>query len=471
MALNEFEDLQQQVNELSKQLQQAQAQLTLLHEKLDAVKAEKNLNEKTDNKTKPVFTTPQNLKKRSALITEHSALENFIGLKIINLVGIIVLLIGISIGVKYAIDKNLITPLARIILAYNASAGLFILSILLKKNYKGFSAILFSGAMASAYFTTYGAFTYYNLFSQTLCFIIMVIIAIYTAIQSLKYNRQIIAIPGMVGAYAIPLLISTNHENYVLLFSYILVMNLGILFISFKRSWKILNLLALIITWSIFNGWLLIKYNTADKFYSLLFMCIYYVLFLLIDFVFSITKKLQLTNQQFFHVLINDFALYISLLSIFNASSSSAVAATVSGLCSILFLVLAVAGNYFLSAEKMLHRLHCIEAFILSVVFVSLQYSGLTITMLWTLIAVVVFVLGITLKTVWPRLAAMILIGFTLMKLIFLDSISFTAIQKIIAYLTIGTLLLILSFFYQKFKQVLFNDEEKEIKTYRANRK
>ena len=275
MALNEFEDLQQQVNELSKQLQQAQAQLTLLHEKLDAVKAEKNLNEKTDNKTKPVFTTPQNLKKRSALITEHSALENFIGLKIINLVGIIVLLIGISIGVKYAIDKNLITPLARIILAYNASAGLFILSILLKKNYKGFSAILFSGAMASAYFTTYGAFTYYNLFSQTLCFIIMVIIAIYTAIQSLKYNRQIIAIPGMVGAYAIPLLISTNHENYVLLFSYILVMNLGILFISFKRSWKILNLLALIITWSIFNGWLLIKYNTADKFYSLLFMCIY----------------------------------------------------------------------------------------------------------------------------------------------------------------------------------------------------
>ena len=45
-------------------------------------------------------------------------------------------------------------------------------------------------------------------------------------------------------------------------------MNAGILFISFKRPWKILNLLALIITWSIFNGWLLFKYHNEDKFFA-----------------------------------------------------------------------------------------------------------------------------------------------------------------------------------------------------------
>jgi uncharacterized membrane protein len=82
--------------------------------------------------------------------------------------------------------------------------------------------------------------------------------------------------------------------------------------------------------------------------------------------------------------------------------------------------------------------------------------------MLWTLIAVIVFILGIATKTTWPRLAAILLLGFTLLKLILLDSISFTAIQKIIAYITIGTLLLILSFFYQKFKRVLFNEDVSE---------
>jgi uncharacterized membrane protein len=460
MASDEHEDLQQQLNELTQQLQIIQQKVLQLQQQLNSIHPENNLTEKLNTKTATPISSKS--KKSSFSINEHSALENFIGLKVINLVGIIVLLIGISIGVKYAIDKNLITPLARIILAYAAGVGLFILSIILRKNYEGFSAILFSGAMASVYFTTYGAYTYYNLFSQTLCFIIMAVIAVYTAIKSLKYNRQEIAITGMVGAYAIPLLISTNHENYVLLFSYILVMNAGILFISFKRSWKILNLLALIITWSFFDGWLFFKYNNADKFYALLFMIAYYVLFLVIDFAYTILKKLRLSNRQLLHILINDFAVYVSLISIFNASSSDAIAATVSGACAILFLVFAIAGNSFFYEERILNRMHYTEALILSTLFVSLKWSGLTITLLWTLIAIVVFALGIITKITWPRLAAIILIGFTLLKLILLDSISFTAIQKIIAYITIGTLLLLLSFFYQKFKQVLFNNDERK---------
>ncbi len=461
MTPDEIENLQRQINELAEQLQQFQARLFKLQEKLNSAKTKGVSIQSINQKVEPQFTASSNIKRSAQFGNEHSALENFIGLKIINLVGIIVLLIGISIGVKYAIDKNLITPLTRIILAYTAGAGLFILSIILRKNYDGFSAILFSGAMASAYFTTYGAFTYYNLFSQTLCFILMVVIAGFTAIRSLKYNRQEIAVTGMVGAYAIPLLIGSNHENYVLLFSYILVMNAGILLISFRRSWKILNLLALIITWSFFNGWLLFKYENADRFYALVFMFVYYVLFLLSAFAFSITKKLKLSSRQLIHILINNIALYVSLLSIFNASSSDAVAATISAMCGVLFLILAIAGNNFFHEEKMLNRMHYAEALVLIVLFVSIKWSGLTITMLWTLIAMIVFTLGIITKTTWPRLAAILLLGFTLLKLILVDSISFTAIQKIIAYLTIGTLLLILSFFYQKFKRVLFDETEK----------
>ncbi|MBV9962117.1 MAG: DUF2339 domain-containing protein [Parafilimonas sp.] len=456
MNSSELNDLQQQVNELSQQLQQAQKQLSEIQHQLNF-----NNNYATNlsnKKLKPAASSAQNEKKNSYL--QHSALENFIGLRIINLVGILVLLIGISIGVKYAIDKNLVTPFSRIILAYAASAALYILSLFLKKNYDGFSAILFSGAMASAYFTTYGAFTYYNFFSETLCFIIMTVIAIFTAIRSVQYNRQEIAVIGMVGAYAIPLLISSNHENYVLLFSYILVMNAGILFISFKRSWKVLNLLALIITWSFFNGWLLFKYSNTDKFYALAFMSVYYILFLLSAFAFIITKRIRLSNRQLLHLLVNNFALFISLLSIFNASASNENAAGVSGFCAILFFALAVAGNNFFHEEKILNRMHYAEALILVVLFISIQYSGLTITMLWTLVSIIVFIIGIVTKTIWPRLAAIMLLGFTLLKLIFLDSMSFTAVQKIIAYITIGTLLLILSFFYQKFKRVLFADNE-----------
>lgn len=460
MALSEIENLQLQADELSKQLQETEQHLFQLQQQLTLLKAHSAENKKTNTAVNklPEISKPQSRTSNN----NHITLENFIGLKIIHLVGIVVLLIGISIGVKYAIDKNLITPLARILLAYSAGIALFVLSLMLRKSYEGFSAILFSGAMASAYFTTYGAFTYYSLIPQILAFIIMALLVVFTAIKSLAYNKQEVAVAGMVGAYAIPLLISSNHENYVLLFSYILVMNAGILFISFKRSWKILNLLALIITWFFFNGWLLFKYTGADKLYALVFMLVYYVLFLMSAFVFSITKRIKLSSRQLLHLFINNFALYISLLSIFNNSSSNANTAAVTGVCSMLFLAMAVAGNNFFNDEKTLNRMHYITSFILSVLFVSIKCSGLTITMLWTLLSIIVFALGVATKTTWPRLAAIILLGFTLLKLILLDSISFTAIQKIIAYITIGTLLLVLSFFYQRYKLVLFDNAERK---------
>ncbi|WP_177191779.1 DUF2339 domain-containing protein [Parafilimonas terrae] len=454
MALSEMDDLKQQVKKLSQQLQQVQEELMQMQRRIN----------KSDNHTvgpaklpEPAASSAQAVKRSIAL---QRSVESFIGLKIINLVGIVVLLIGISIGVKYAIDKNLITPFARIILAYSASAVLLLLSFMLKKNYEGFSAILFSGAMASMYFTTYGAFTYYDFFSQILCFIIMAVIALYTASRSLQYNRQEIAVVGMVGAYAIPILISTNHENYLLLFSYILVMNAGILIISFKRSWKLLNLLALIITWSFFIGWLLARYKEAYQFYAVVFMSIYYILFLLSAFAFTITRKTRLSNQQLLHILINNFSLFISLLAIFSASSSNANAAAVTAFCALLFFSFAIAGNNFFHDEKVLNRIHYATALLLAVLWIGIQYSGLTITMLWMLLAIIVFIIGIITKTIWPRLAAILLVGLTLLKLVLLDSIFFTAVQKIIAYITIGTLLLVLSFFYQKFKAVLSADDE-----------
>jgi|GEM_PF-6413373 len=62
-----------------------------------------------------------------------NSLENFVGLKLIHFVGIIILFIGLSIGVKYAIDINLISPTVRIILAYLAGSALLLLSFKLRK--------------------------------------------------------------------------------------------------------------------------------------------------------------------------------------------------------------------------------------------------------------------------------------------------------------------------------------------------
>jgi uncharacterized membrane protein len=98
-------------------------------------------------------------------------------------------------------------------------------------------------------------------------------------------------------------------------------------------------------------------------------------------------------------------------------------------------------------------------ALTLFVMFIAFNWDGFTVTFLWLLTAVIVFAWGFRMRSVRARMAAIILIGVTLGKLLALDSLTFTTIQKVIAYLVLGVLLLIVSFFYQKFKQQLFSDE------------
>ncbi|HYH13802.1 MAG TPA: DUF2339 domain-containing protein, partial [Flavisolibacter sp.] len=190
--------------------------------------------------------------------------ENFIGLRLIHLVGIIVLVIGLSIGVKYAIDQELISPITRIGLAYGAGVLLYVLSLRLKKEYLVFSAILFSGAMASVYFTTYAAAVYYQMVPTTIAFLLMVAFTAFTVVQAGAYNRQEIAWLGMVGAYGIPFLISRNADQAYLFFLYILIIDLGVLYLSYRKSWKMVGRIALLVTWALFLGWSMMRFNPSQ---------------------------------------------------------------------------------------------------------------------------------------------------------------------------------------------------------------
>ena len=231
-ARDEIQVLKDKLEELIKLIAEQQKQVDVLQQQMKDVHA-----------NKPSSITHSHNKTSS----RSFELENFIGLRLIHLAGIVVLVIGISIGVKYAIDQNLISPFTRIGLAYAAGGLLYALSLCLKNKYEAFSAILFSGSMASFYFTTYAATVYYNLMPGWLAFVIMIALTFYTAFTSIQYNRQEIAILGMVGAYGIPFLISKNTDASMLFFCYILLINTGIVFLSTKRSWLYLKLLAFLL--------------------------------------------------------------------------------------------------------------------------------------------------------------------------------------------------------------------------------
>ena len=339
----------------------------------------------------------------------------------------------------------------RIVLAYVAGGILYFFSVRLKNAYVGFSAILFSGAMASVYFTTYGAFVYYGFLSYTAAFIIMIALTIFTTFQALAYNRQEIALLGLVGAYAIPFLISPDRGHPEMFFLYISIINCGIVFLCAKKQWSMVGRFAQIISWLLFIGWAAWQNDERLKTYGLIFMFWFFILFTINALSPKLFRKERFSEQASYQLLTNNIAFYFSALLVFGYSFVNSTIAFI----SLLFAGVAAIQALGFQAwkEKFTSSLLAGYSLILFVAFIGFQWEGITVTLLWLLTAVIVFVAGVKMKSTPVRMAAIILIGTTLLKLVALDSLTFSTLQKVIAYLVLGILLLLVSFFYQKTKR------------------
>lgn len=182
--------------------------------------------------------------------------ERFIGENLFGKIGIVIIIIGVFIGVKYSIQHNLISPAMRLVLGYLMGIGLFVTGAMLKKKYESFSAILVSGAMTIFYFVTFIAYAVFGYFPQSLAFVLMFLFTAFTVLASLSYNQVVIAIIGLVGGYAVPFLLSNNSGQVEILFAYTAIINIGVLILSFYKQWRSLYISALFLTWLLlFSTW------------------------------------------------------------------------------------------------------------------------------------------------------------------------------------------------------------------------
>ncbi|MCW3124831.1 MAG: hypothetical protein JWO03_489 [Bacteroidetes bacterium] len=202
----------------------------------------------------------EKLKTRAELFAPKPAkeidYEKYIGENLISKIGIAILVLAIGFFVKFAIDNNWINEVGRVCIGLACGGILVGLAHRLRKDYKAFSSVLVGGGLAVFYFTIALAYHQFHLFDQTTSFAIMVVITIFAVVLSLLYDRQELAVISMVGGYATPFLVSNGSGNYIALFSYLCILNTGLLIIAYMRMWRVLNLLAFLFTVIIFSSWL-----------------------------------------------------------------------------------------------------------------------------------------------------------------------------------------------------------------------
>lgn len=322
--LQRQETFQKEINDLQSELKKLKTESLVEGEDQKTEPAEKEkeiikiLKEKEPTTTQPVAQVIQDPIQPKAKVpivnkppTIKSDLEKFIGENLINKIGIVIIVIGVGIGAKYAIDNQLISPLARIILGYLMGIGLLGFAIQLKTKYQNFSAVLLSGSLAILYFITYSAYSFYDLIPQVLAFALMVLFTVFTVIAAINYNRQVIALIGLVGAYAVPFLLSEDSGRVAILFTYIAIINTGILVLAFNKYWKSLYYSSFALTWIIFYSWYSTQYNVIEHIgLAMVFMFVFFVIFYLTFLAYKLIEKEEFTTIDILLLLANSFIFF-----------------------------------------------------------------------------------------------------------------------------------------------------------------
>jgi uncharacterized membrane protein len=319
-------------------------------------------------------------------------LEKFIGENLINKIGVLILVLGISFFVKFAIDKEWINQPARVGIGLLCGSLIMMIAHKLKKNYTSFSSVLVAGAISVFYFTIYISFHEYQLFSQTVAFSIMAIITAFSALVSVSYNRQELAVLSLIGGFAAPFMLSTGEGNYAVLFSYIAILNLGILAVSYFKKWKIATILDFVFTSVLFVSWCLtsIQNQGFEHYGALTFATIFYFIFSITIVLYNLKNKGVFSEIEYFILIANTFTFFgIGMLILKDLDSNY------TGLFTLLLAVYNVIFATVLYKKFGLDKNAVYVLIGLALTFVTLtipiQFDGNQITLFWAAEVVLLF--------------------------------------------------------------------------------
>ena len=344
--------------------------------------------------------------------------EKFIGENLFGKIGILIFVIGVGFFVKYAIDKNWINETFRTVLGFLTGAVLLVVAERLQKKYRTFSSLLAGGAFAVFYLTVAIAFHYYHIFSQTMAFIILIGVTVFMSVLSVVYNRRELAIISLVGGFLAPFIVSSGEGSYLVLFTYVSILNLGMFGLSIYKKWGELPMISFVFTWLIMGIFLLFSYTSSSTVISghlFLFTTLFYFIFLLPVFSILRGEDMRTMSRGLVFVIITNNFIYLLSGALFLRNMGWSFKA--SGLLSLFIALVNLGLVLWLWKSRKDYKFLVYTTLGLVLTFVSItvpiQLDGNCITLVWASEMVLLLWLYIKSRIRVYEYAAKILVGLT----------------------------------------------------------
>jgi uncharacterized membrane protein len=312
-------------------------------------------------------------------------------------IGVAAVFIGVAFFLKYAFDNNLIGVVGRVMIGILIGAMLIIVGQYLRSQYQKYSDILIGGGIGILYLTTFSSFAFYRLIDLPVAFFFVALITLLAMIMSFVDDSPTIAIIGTLGGFVTPMMLSIDKENVFSLFTYILILDIGVLAVSIKKKWVSLQYLAFFGTSLTVLIWATVFYTNRWLGASFAFLTMYFIVFLATTFVRHLLNKEKATGADTTFVTLNALGYFGMSYALLNGEYEQLM-----GMFALMLALVYVALAWF--SYEMNPEDDAMNFFLpgLAFVFVTLaipiQFSGSWITLAWLVEGLVLFVLAFAVK-------------------------------------------------------------------------
>ena len=336
-------------------------------------------------------------------------------------VGVVILVTGIGFFLRYSIDKGWIAPTGRVAIAILVGVGLLVAGIrLLGTLYQLLGHGLIGGGIATLYFSVFAAVNFYHLIDAYSAFALMALITAAAGVMAVRFDSLLVAVLGIIGGYGTPILLSTGGVNFAGLFAYMLLLGCGILGISLKKNWHLLNYLGFACTYGLFAASMK-DYQPAEFWNVMPFLAGFFVLYSTSLFLFNVVQRTKSTLLELIGLLLNAGIFFAaSYVLVRDAYGPRGVAVVTLSLTAFY-----AAHVYYFLVRRIADRELLVSFMGLSVFFLAvtipLLLSREWITVSWAIQAIVMLWLADKLKSQFLRQVAFLLYGIVLFRFGFMD--------------------------------------------------
>ncbi len=237
---------------------------------------------------------------------------------IIVRIGGVILFFGLAFLVKYTAEHSTVSMEMRLIGVAVVAIVLLIVGWRLREREGSYGTILQGLGIALFYLVVFAAAKLYTILSLELAFGLMFVIVLIGSLLAVIQNALPLALFAITGGFLAPIITSDGSGSHIVLFSYYLLLDAGIVGIAWYRSWRWLNITGFFFTFVIATAWGVLRYDPALLSSTEPFLILFFLFYLVITILFTLKQPFEprdfIDGTLVFGLPLVAFSLQVSLV-------------------------------------------------------------------------------------------------------------------------------------------------------------